>query len=433
MKQRIVAVLLALCLFLSLVPAVSAAGPALEDCVDLDQLVDHACLMFSTLEGHYDSVTPKDSNACSIGFMQWHGEGARTLLKMISAADPVYSEEVLGTAFFNEINTGANSWKERKLDTDETARVRTLISSEIGIQCQNAYASETILSEARTGWKRGVRTEPALLYYCSIENQFGIGGANNCMRYLRETMGITENDTITSLGEFHSAWLAADATGNYPKTITRYKNARVKVYNFITGTLGLPSVPDASATPFEDLPANSHWARAAIEWAYTHNPQITAGTSATTFSPYSTLTRGEAMTFLWAAAGKPAPTSTYNPFTDVTPDKYYYKSVLWAVENGITAGKSSTEFAPGDPVNRAEMITFLWAASGKEIVTGVTNPFSDVREGCYYNKSVLWAVSHGILVGNEGCGDSSLLRPHQPCNRAYVVTYIYNLFVDKGL
>ena len=92
MKQRIVAVLLTLCLVLTLVPAVSAAGPSLEDCVDLDQLVDHACRMFSTLEGHYDSVTPKDSNACSIGFMQWHGEGARILLKMIcssSVMDPI--------------------------------------------------------------------------------------------------------------------------------------------------------------------------------------------------------------------------------------------------------------------------------------------------------------------------------------------------------
>ena len=209
MKQRIIAVLLALCLFLSLVPAVSAAGPTLEDCVDLDQLVAHACQMFSTLEGHYDSVTPKDSNACSIGFMQWHGEGARTLLKMISAVDPVYSEEVLGTDFFNEINTGANSWKERKLNTDETAKVKTLISSEIGIQCQNTYASETILSEAKTGWKRGVRTEPALLYYCSIENQFGIGGANNCMRYLRETTGMSASDTFNTLEYFHNAWLAA--------------------------------------------------------------------------------------------------------------------------------------------------------------------------------------------------------------------------------
>ena len=366
MKQRIIAVLLALCLFLSLVPAVSAAGPTLEDCVDLDQLVAHACQMFSTLEGHYDSVTPKDSNACSIGFMQWHGEGARTLLKMISAVDPVYSEEVLGTDFFNEINTGANSWKERKLNTDETAKVKTLISSEIGIQCQNTYASETILSEAKTGWKRGVRTEPALLYYCSIENQFGIGGANNCMRYLRETTGMSASDTFNTLEYFHNAWLAAAATGNYPNSISKYKNARVKVYNFIVNTLHLPSGLDTGSTPFTDLPQAGHWARTAIEWAYNHQPQITSGTTDTTFSPFATLTRGEAMTFLWAAAGKPAPTSTNNPFKDVSSDRFYYTAILWAVENGITSGTTPTTFRPDQTCTRAQIVTFLYRYMAKE-------------------------------------------------------------------
>ena len=428
MKRRIIAVLLALCLCAGLVPAVFAAGPALEDCIDIDQLVAHACQMFSTLEGHYDSVTPRDSNACSIGFMQWHGNGAKQLLKSICDADPAYSEEVLGTVLFNEVNSSV-SWANRCLNSEEVPKVKTLINSQTGRQCQDALVRSTIVSEAKTGWKRGVRTEPGLLYYISIENQFGIGGANNCMRYLRETMGITENDEITSLGEFHSAWLAADATGNYPNTITKYKQARIKVYNFLTVNLGLPSVPDASATPFEDLPANGHWARAAIEWAYTHDPKITTGTSATTFAPYTTLTRGEAMTFLWAAAGKPAPSSSNNPFTDVSSDKYYYTAILWAVENGITAGKSATRFAPGDPVSRAEMITFLWAFAGKPTPTSNSNPFSDVSSGKYYYTPILWAVSENFLVGNEGCGVPDHYQPKLPCNRAYVVTYLYNYFI----
>ena len=431
MKQRIVAVLLALCLFLSLVPAVSAAGPTLEDCVDLNQLVDHACRMFSTLEGHYDSVTPKDSNACSIGFMQWHGEGARTLLKMICAADPIYSEEVLGTEFFTEINSSSTNWKARTLNNSETARVKTLISSEIGIQCQNEYASDTIISEAKTGWKRGVRTEPALLYYISIENQFGIGGAANCMRYLRETTGMSSTDTFDTLEYFHNAWLAADATGNYPNSISKYKNARIKVYNFIVNTLHLPSGLDTGSTPFKDLPQAGHWARTAIEWAYNHQPQITSGTTDTTFSPFATLTRGEAMTFLWAAAGKPAPTSTNNPFADVSSDRFYYTAILWAVENGITSGRTSTTFAPGAPVNRAEMITFLWAFTGKPEPASDSNPYSDVTGGKYYYEPVLWAVSEGLFVGNEGGSDAQLLQPKQPINRAYVVTYLYNYFIKS--
>ncbi len=427
MKKRIVAFLLALCLCLGLIPAVSAAGPALEDCVDVRLLVTHACQMFSTLEGQYDSVTPKDSNACSIGFMQWHGEGARTLLKMISSVDPVYAEEVLGTEFFTEINVGTESWKNRCLNSSEAAKVKTLISSDIGRQCQDDYASGTIISEAKTGWKRGVRTEPALLYYVSIENQFGIGGANNCMRYLRETTGMSASDTFDSLEYFHNAWLAAAATGNYPNTISKYLNARKKVYNFIVNTLQLPSGLDTGSTPFTDLPQAGHWAREAIEWAYNHNPQITSGTSATTFSPFTTLTRGEAMTFLWAAAGKPSPTSSNNPFKDVSSEKYYYTAILWAVENGITAGKAPDRFAPADPVNRAEMITFLWAFAGKPAPSSSANPFSDVSSSKYYYTPVLWANGAGIFVGNEGDGNSKL-QPKHACNRAYVVTYLYRYF-----
>ena len=428
MKQRIIALLLALCLCAGLIPAVSAAEPSLEGCVDLDQLVAHACQMFSTLEGSYSDVTPKDNNACSIGFMQWHGDGAKILLQMICAADPVYSEQVLGTTFFNEINSSV-SWKTRTLNTSEAAKVKTLISSAVGRQCQDAYASETILSEAKTGWKRGVRTEPALLYYISIENQFGIGGAANCMRYLRETTGMSASDTFDTLEYFHNAWLAADATGNYPNSISKYKYARVKVYNFIVNTLHLPSGLDTGSTPFKDLPQAGHWARAAIEWAFNHEPQITSGTTDTTFSPFATLTRGEAMTFLWAAAGKPAPTSTVNPFTDVSSDKYYYKAILWAVENGITSGRTATTFAPGASVNRAEMITFLWAFAGKPVPASNSNPFTDVSSGKYYYEPILWAVSEDLLVGNEGGNNAQLVQPKQPINRAYVVTYLYNYFI----
>ena len=423
MKQRIIAVLLTLCLCLGLVPAVSAAGPSLEDSVDLDQLVAHACQMFSTLEGHYDSVTPKDNNACSIGFMQWHGEGARDLLKMICAADPVYSEEVLGTDFFLEINVGENSWKNRILDSDEAARVKTLINCQVGRQCQDLLARNTIVSEAKTGWKRGVRTEPALLYYCSIENQFGIGGANNCMRYLRETIGFTTDDTFDSLLILHTAWLAADATGNYPNSITKYKKARIKVYNFIVNDLGLYP----GTTPFIDLPEEGHWAHDAIEWAYTHNPQITAGTTLYTFSPDAVLTRGEAVTFLWAAAGKPNPSSSYNPFGDVNSDRFYYKAVLWAVEKGYIAGRTPTDFCPHEAVTRGEMLTLLWAYSGKPTVSNVDNPFNDVSPNRFYYTPILWAVSQNILVGNEGCGDPNLFYPKDPCSRAYVVTYMYKL------
>ena len=77
----------------------------------------------------------------------------------------------------------------------------------------------------------------------------------------------------------------------------------------------------------------------AIEWAFTADPQVTAGTSDTTFGVGKAVKRGDAMFYLWVAAGKPEPTLTTSPFTDVTdPKAYYYKAVLWAYEKGIEKG-----------------------------------------------------------------------------------------------
>ncbi len=65
------------------------------------------------------------------------------------------------------------------------------------------------------------------------------------------------------------------------------------------------------------------------------------------------------MTFLWKAACSPEPKSAASKFTDVTPDKYFYKAVLWAVEQGITGGTSATTFSPDSACTRAQAVTFI--------------------------------------------------------------------------
>ena len=69
------------------------------------------------------------------------------------------------------------------------------------------------------------------------------------------------------------------------------------------------------------------------------------------------------MTFLWAAEGKPEPVSNENPFVDVAAGDYFYKAVLWARENGITSGVVEKHFGSGDTCTRAQVVTFLYAAS----------------------------------------------------------------------
>jgi cell wall assembly regulator SMI1 len=91
---------------------------------------------------------------------------------------------------------------------------------------------------------------------------------------------------------------------------------------------------------------------------------ITKGTSATSFSPNASCTRGQVVTFLYRASGEPEISTTETPFTDLSSGAYYYNAVLWAVENGVTNGKTDTTFAPGDTCTRAQIVTFLYRALG---------------------------------------------------------------------
>ena len=110
---------------------------------------------------------------------------------------------------------------------------------------------------------------------------------------------------------------------------------------------------------FVDVKASDYFYDAVL-WAAEKG--IPGGTSATTFNPNGICTRAQAVTFLWRAAGSPAPKSTAMPFTDVAADSYYERAVLWAVENGITKGTSDTTFSPNMTCTRAQIVTFIYRA-----------------------------------------------------------------------
>ncbi len=174
-----------------------------------------------------------------------------------------------------------------------------------------------------------------------------------------------------------------------------------------TGTKLKPTIT------FVDVKAGEFYATP-VQWAVENG--ITNGTSATTFSPNAPCTRGQIVTFLWRAAGSPEPQTTKNPFTDVKSSEYYYKAVLWAVEKGITNGTSATTFSPNATCTRGQVVTFLWRAKGKPAVSG-SNPFKDVKAGEYYTEAVVWAVKNGITNGtsattfgpNDNCTRSQIV------------------------
>lgn len=115
--------------------------------------------------------------------------------------------------------------------------------------------------------------------------------------------------------------------------------------------------PETQDMPFSDVPASAPYYKA-VMWAL--QQQIVAGTSASTFSPDALCSRAEAMTILWRAVGSPAEESDGNHFYDVPCSKYYYRSVTWADAHHITSGTSATAFSPDRTVSRAEALTFLY-------------------------------------------------------------------------
>ena len=159
--------------------------------------------------------------------------------------------------------------------------------------------------------------------------------------------------------------------------------------------------------PFTDVNEGDFFIYA-VSWAYNNN--VTKGTSDTTFGPWDSCTRGQVVTFLWRAAGEPEPSSRNNPFNDVFTTDYYYKPILWAVEQGITAGTSEYTFSPDDTCSSAHIITFLYRAKG-------------IGSDGWYEEAKGWAEGEGILNGT-----GIKVSPDENCPRAAVATFLYLIY-----
>ena len=168
---------------------------------------------------------------------------------------------------------------------------------------------------------------------------------------------------------------------------------------------------------FTDVKASDYFYDA-VKWAV--EKEITKGTTDTTFSPNEGCTRSQMVTFLWRAAGSPEPTGKTNPFTDVKTDAYYYKALLWAIENGITKGTTETTFSPDETCTRGQMATFLYRNAKSPAVTGSAS-FTDVETGAYYSDAVAWAFRQGIT---KGASDTTF-EPDATCTRGQMVTFLY--------
>lgn len=168
------------------------------------------------------------------------------------------------------------------------------------------------------------------------------------------------------------------------------------------------------APEFSDVSVNAYYSNA-VKWAVEEG--ITSGTGdGTTFSPNTTCTKAQILTYLWRANGSPDPTKT-NPFTDIKTTDYFCKAALWAVEKGLVSGST---FGANTDCTRAMTVEYMWKAAGSPASAGKAD-FDDVPANADYAQAVAWAVEKSITSGT-GNGNFS---PAATCTRGQIVTFLY--------
>lgn len=220
--------------------------------------------------------------------------------------------------------------------------------------------------------------------------------------------------------------------GTYTDTL--YVHTETGAVHFITVTLTVTPKPEepqqeadaalsgvlaaiTGTNPFSDVPGGAYY-NAAVRWAVKNG--IASGTDAKHFSPDAACTRGQAVTFLWRAAGCPAPALAENPFADVKSTDYCYDAVLWAVQTGVAKGTSASTFSPDAACTRGQIVTFLYRAAGSP--SGYANSgYTDVPETSYCAAPVAWAVALRVTSGTSAITFS----PDALCTRAQIVTFLY--------
>ena len=189
-----------------------------------------------------------------------------------------------------------------------------------------------------------------------------------------------------------------------------------------SGGSGTPAPAEPVKSPFTDVSADSPYA-GAIRWAAERG--IAAGKTAATFDPSGACTWGQAVTFLWRAAGKPE-VSSGAAFSDVAADAYCAQAVRWAASLGIVTGYADGGFRPNATVTREQMAAILFRfakAQGLDTTQGgmAIREFQDFDQlSPYAAEAMTWAVNAGILKG-----DQNRLLPQSPCARGQIMTFLY--------
>lgn len=189
---------------------------------------------------------------------------------------------------------------------------------------------------------------------------------------------------------------------------------------------------DMDRLPFRDVPEDA-WYRDGVSYVYRND--LMSGTSATTFSPAMSMTRGMLVTVLYKIAGsEPVSEQEMACFTDIG-GAYYTKPVAWAYSNGIVSGVTPTTFVPNRVVTRQEAIAILYkfcvdSSMASAQSSAVLNDFADLGQVASYARDAFsWAVSNGMVSGSSANG-KVYLSPNTSLYRAQAAVLLQQMMEE---
>ncbi len=192
------------------------------------------------------------------------------------------------------------------------------------------------------------------------------------------------------------------------------------------GTLSFKVNQQTASNQFTDVVANFSWAANSVDFMYTN--EIIKGNSSTNpriFGPRAMMTRAMLVTVLYRAAGEPTVAGITNKFTDNKEGKYYYNAVLWASNMGIVNGSTATTFEPNGNITREQIAAILYRYAGSPTVTGSLSGYPDQAQVSSFAVSAMqWAVSNGIINGVND-GSKTTLSAKGNATRAQVAVMLH--------
>lgn len=249
----------------------------------------------------------------------------------------------------------------------------------------------------------------------------GIGTADDGDKYYTNS---------ASQGDYHVSTLSylpdAGYMGQATIPVTYITAAGIET----TGVIKISVSTKTDSAQFKDVTRSNvgTWAADAVDFAYHFG--LVSGVSKTEFAPNSPMTRAQLVTVLYRAAGSPSVTVSTN-FEDLDVGSYYYSAVVWANVNGIVNGTSDTTFSPDSRLTRQQLAAILYryarAFGGDTSYTGNLSHFTDRHQvDSYATTPMIWAVSHEIISGTS----DTTLSPLSTATRAQVVVILHRYLTD---